>query len=248
MYIIGDVHGCYKTMLALIEKLPKDEEIIFVGDLIDRGPMSKEVVQWVMDNPKKCRSVVGNHEQMLLLARNEPKMSNYTLWTWNGGDATLDSYFPQISNRRPLFDETEEDIEKEEALRQARKRIDIPKDHLEFYANMPLYIEEGDLFVSHTAWNDKIPWENVLELDDTKGYYKGLTWYRGQPGILPDGRFHVFGHTPIPEPVITEHFANIDTGACFAGSADHGYLTALHYPTMELIHQKNIDYLDVIAS
>ena len=46
-YIIGDVHGEYTTLLALLEKIPKDSEIIFVGDLIDRGFRSREVVALV---------------------------------------------------------------------------------------------------------------------------------------------------------------------------------------------------------
>ena len=45
MYIIGDVHGCYNTLMELIAKLPKDAKLCFVGDLIDRGPNSKDVVE-----------------------------------------------------------------------------------------------------------------------------------------------------------------------------------------------------------
>ena len=67
MIIIGDVHGCYKTLIALIEKLPKDRNITFVGDLIDRGPGSKDVVEFVRKNNYRC--VRGNHEDM---AKNTP--------------------------------------------------------------------------------------------------------------------------------------------------------------------------------
>lgn len=249
MYIIGDVHGCIETLKALIKKLPTDEEIIFTGDLIDRGPSSKEVVQWVMDNSDRCRSVVGNHEQMLLNVRKEPSMSNTSMWTWNGGVSTLDSYFPETVERTVFCGLDDEDehahLDKLMELRQARERVDIPQDHLDFFESMPQYIEEGNLFVSHTSWNDKIPFENVLELDDSKGYFKGLTWYRGVPGRLPEGLFHVFGHTPIPEPEITDYYADIDTGACFVGSAEYGKLTALHYPSMQIYQQENLDFPDV---
>ena len=49
IYIIGDVHGCYRSLLALIEQLPRkfDSKICFVGDLIDRGPASADVVEFV---------------------------------------------------------------------------------------------------------------------------------------------------------------------------------------------------------
>jgi len=59
-YVIGDVHGEYKTLLALLEKIPKDSEIIFVGDLIDRGLQSREVVALVRE--KGYKVVKGNHE------------------------------------------------------------------------------------------------------------------------------------------------------------------------------------------
>jgi len=247
MYVIGDVHGCFKTLMALIDKLPTDEQIIFTGDLIDRGPMSKEVVQWVIDNSDRCRSVVGNHEQMLLNARKKPTMSNVSMWTWNGGDAALNSYFPETVSKT-VFDETDEEIENKEALRIARRRIDIPQEHLDFFESLPQYIIEDKLFISHTSWNTKIPWENVLELDDSNGYFKGLTWYRGVPGKLPDELFHVFGHTPVEEPEISDYYANIDTGAVFVDWDKGGQLTALHYPTMQTYQQENLDFPDRLVS
>ena len=249
MYIIGDVHGCLKTLLALIKKLPTDEEIILTGDLIDRGPSSKEVVQWVMDNSDRCRSVVGNHEQMLLNAHKEPDINNMDIWTWNGGIATLDSYFPETIKKNVFYriDEDEHNyLARLNELKQARNRIDIPQDHLDFFESMPQYIKEGDLFISHTSWNMRIPFENVIKLDDSKGYFKGLTWFRGTPGRLPDNMFHVFGHTPISKPEITDYYADIDTGACFVGSIGYGKLTALHYPSMQIYQQENLDFPDVI--
>jgi len=46
-YIIGDIHGEYQKLLTLVEKLPKDAKLIFVGDLIDRGLQSREVVAYL---------------------------------------------------------------------------------------------------------------------------------------------------------------------------------------------------------
>ena len=65
-------------------------------------------------------------------------------------------------------------------------------------------------------------------------------------GKLPEGMYHVFGHTPVSSPEITDYYADIDTGAVFAGSVNHGQLTALHYPTMEIYQQKNIDFPEMI--
>ena len=59
--IVGDVHGCFKTFLALKKKFPKNIPITFVGDLIDRGPLDQKMVQYVMDNQDFCDCVLGNH-------------------------------------------------------------------------------------------------------------------------------------------------------------------------------------------
>jgi len=69
--IIGDVHGCYKTLQALLAKilLNHNEQICFVGDLIDRGPKSKEVVDFVRDRGHLC--VKGNHEDMAVKSLND---------------------------------------------------------------------------------------------------------------------------------------------------------------------------------
>lgn len=92
MIVIGDVHGCYKTLLALYSSLPKDD-ICFVGDLIDRGPKSRSVVQFVIDNGFDC--VCGNHEKFMIDSY-DPQTKD--LWVYNGGDATLSEYknYPHI--------------------------------------------------------------------------------------------------------------------------------------------------------
>jgi len=59
-YIIGDVYGCYYTLKYLIAQLPKDADIIFVGDLVDRGNFSKEVVEFMIE--RSHRAILGNHE------------------------------------------------------------------------------------------------------------------------------------------------------------------------------------------
>lgn len=85
MIVIGDVHGCYNTLLALIAQLPKDSDLCFVGDLIDRGPDSKKVLDFVIEGKHQC--VLGNHELMMLDAFKESH-SPY-VWLNNGGWATI---------------------------------------------------------------------------------------------------------------------------------------------------------------
>jgi serine/threonine protein phosphatase 1 len=96
IYIIGDVHGCYKTLLALIDKLPNKENsnICFVGDLIDKGSNSKDVVEFVKSNNYPC--VLGNHEKYMIdtlpLILEDMTNLNYKWVIKDGGDKTLKSY------------------------------------------------------------------------------------------------------------------------------------------------------------
>ena len=70
-YVIGDVHGCFDDMMALIKKIESsdpDSTIIFVGDFVDRGDQVKEVLDWCCDNitqDGRYQSVLGNHEDMV---------------------------------------------------------------------------------------------------------------------------------------------------------------------------------------
>ncbi len=50
IYIIGDIHGCFTTLIRLIDRLPKNSKIAFVGDMVDRGLQSKEVVEFIKNN------------------------------------------------------------------------------------------------------------------------------------------------------------------------------------------------------
>ena len=89
-YIIGDVHGEFDSLRLLTDKLPKDSKLIFVGDLVDRGKKSKEVVEFVKSNNYLC--VLGNHEKMMLDYLEEfektypqlPSLIYHHRWIHNG--------------------------------------------------------------------------------------------------------------------------------------------------------------------
>ena len=90
-YAIGDIHGCLGALDQLLTKIaPRPEdELVFVGDYIDRGPQSREVVDRLLALPHRCVFLMGNHERMLLdfLAGEEED-----IYLENGGRATLASY------------------------------------------------------------------------------------------------------------------------------------------------------------
>jgi serine/threonine protein phosphatase 1 len=131
--IIGDVHGHYETLLQLLEAIaPSEKEpVYFLGDLIDRGPDSARVVEFVRENRYRC--LLGNHEQMLLevLGGNQPATGEvFQGWLYSGGYATLVSY-----NHK------------------------IPQEHLEWMKTLPLYLDLGDIWLVHAGVHPDIPLE-----------------------------------------------------------------------------------------
>lgn len=88
MNIIADIAGRYDELMLLLDKMPKNEDIILLGDLNDRGPDSDKVIQWAIDNNIRC--VKSNHGQMLLNAYKYPEEGR--IFEINGGDRTLISY------------------------------------------------------------------------------------------------------------------------------------------------------------
>ena len=87
--IIGDIHGHYDAFIKLVEKMPKDAEVICTGDMVDRGPQSKEVVEWFLKGNGRC--LMGNHEHMLIESHKDYNSSGlpfYEPGLWeecNGG-------------------------------------------------------------------------------------------------------------------------------------------------------------------
>lgn len=95
--IISDVHGCYKTLMALVSKLPPGVEVILSGDLVDRGPDSKAIVEWAMKNQIRC--VLGNHDHMLVDHCTKGMQYGDGIWFANGGTQCLQSFGGYIPER-----------------------------------------------------------------------------------------------------------------------------------------------------
>lgn len=139
-YVIGDIHGCLKNLKRLMKKLPvkKEDELIFVGDYIDRGKDSKGVVDFLLDLSKKYRCIFlrGNHEQMLLDYLDDKKMGR--IWYLNGMDATLDSY-GNINS--------------------------IPSHHLEFFRNTKFYYQTEKYLIVHAGVLPGKPFKEQDEME-----------------------------------------------------------------------------------
>ncbi|NJK99107.1 MAG: serine/threonine protein phosphatase [Spirulinaceae cyanobacterium RM2_2_10] len=130
---IGDVHGHYEALMLLLEAIAPDEtdQVYFVGDLVDRGPQSAQVIDFVMHSSYQC--ILGNHEQMLLeVAGNEPAPDHFRqAWLYSGGKATIDSY----------------------------KNGHVLPEHLEWLRSLPTHLDLGDVWLVHAGVDPRLPLE-----------------------------------------------------------------------------------------
>jgi len=222
--IISDIHGCYKTLMKLIDdakqKWGQDIHLVFCGDLIDRGPSSRQVVEYAMQN--NIPTVMGNHEDLCLAYSGHEKRGfksrckqwyDFNIWLDNGGDAALEDW----SNY-------------------------IPDNVLQWMQSLPPYIifnepivDNRKLLVSHTGYGleaDKNDW--ITAIWARHGHDHDMFNPDATGTNRDDGYFRVFGHTQQLKPWITETFAMIDTGAAYKRRG-MGNLTAFHWPSKETI-------------
>lgn len=93
-YAVGDIHGCLKPLKVLFDalKVAPDDQVVFLGDYVDRGLDSKGVLDWLIKHRKRYQFefILGNHEIMMQTARLD--QSRLPVWLPFGGAATLDSY------------------------------------------------------------------------------------------------------------------------------------------------------------
>lgn len=179
--IIADVAGQFDALMRLIEEHGGGRKLIFVGDLVDRGPRSKAVLDFCMSLTSEpdadCVVLKGNHEDMMVDACRGTGKYDDTIWVRNGGIKTLFSFdFAPPASRltyRQLADAYNS----------------VPKEYVEWMDKLPLTFEAPGLFVSHA------PWPRHLELGEMKNDARwfNLFWNREGPKERP-GVFQVFGH------------------------------------------------------
>lgn len=215
VWVISDVHGCFNTLLALIKKLPLNSTICFVGDLIDRGKENDKIIDYVKNNNLFC--VLGNHEKMMIDGLNYP--SEYGNWIYNGGGTTIDNY---------------------------EGNEELLKEHLKWIQKLPLFEvfqfeNQKDLIVSHS---NILPFFIDYDIDNYSKYEKEeIIWNRLNSNFYRKTNqniFNIYGHTPVTEVDINECSAMIDTG-CVYNRIKYNNLTAIHYPSLEIIQQQNIE-------
>lgn len=225
--IVGDVHGCLTELKKLLTKLgwslepelihPEGRKLVFVGDLVDRGPDSVGVLKLVMQAVKDGRAICvpGNHDSKLARALKGAKVT-----LGHGLAETL----------AQLNEESEE----------FRKEVQEFIEGLVSHAVM----DEGRLCVAHAGLREEMQGRGSRAVRDFCLYgettgeidefglpvrYEWAKNYRGKTMV-------VYGHTPVPEPEWINGTVDIDTGCCFGGS-----LTALRYPERELVSVPSLE-------
>ena len=191
IYAIGDIHGCYDKLRRLLDRIDirwSRDTLVFLGDYIDRGPHSFEVLDCLIELKKQHPGSVflkGNHEAMFL----DFLAGNHALsFIYNGGRETLESYQKHAPGAEQLT---------------------IPKEHLDFMNSLVLCHQTEEYIFVHAGLRSGIPVETQSEED--------LLWIR-EPFISTDtdfGKRVVFGHTPFPEPLVRPDKIGIDTGAVY---------------------------------
>jgi len=203
--VIGDIHGCGKTLKLLLKKLSDKkiiggiEEIYCVGDLIDRGPNTSLVMDLVEKH--NIKTVLGNHEWLCMTGQKKSD-PNYENWRSNGAAKTIKS----------------------------AKKNQLEKWCTAF-KSYPLYLCINDVLICHAGIKKGFTIDEAciaLESSDTNTLLNSILWNRHE--IYLPGFYIISGHSPKKKPLLTEHFCNIDTGCVYKH-----FLTAIIMPSKQII-------------
>jgi len=190
-FAIGDIHGCFNKLFNLMDKIDIDHEkdtLVFLGDYIDRGPDSFEVIEYLIGLKKNFRKIIflkGNHEEML---ENYLKGPDKLTYLNNGGQNTLESYIKHNRHHGGSI---------------------IPLKHLDFFKSLLFYYQTEKYIFVHAGLKKKVKLESQKS-DDMLWIRKGFINKN-----FDFGKRVVFGHTPFHEPFVDPYKIGIDTGAVY---------------------------------
>ncbi len=212
IYAVGDIHGRADLLASLRTRINEDartatgleSRIVFLGDYVDRGPCSREVLEILMrregDGPA-VTCLLGNHEAMLLQFLDDIEVGPE--WLAYGGRETLLSYGANAPGEAPT----------EAVLRRVQQDFlgKFPASHREFLSGLRRRIVSGDYFFVHAGVRPGVPLERQSETD--------LIWIR--EAFLESTEFHgkiiVHGHSYKHVPEVLPNRIGIDTGAYATG-------------------------------
>jgi serine/threonine protein phosphatase 1 len=187
---VGDIHGCYSKLQLLLSEhlpnLPPETKLVFLGDYVDRGPQTREVIERLIllkEERPDTMLLLGNHERMLL---NAYEGRDVMLWEVNGGAETLASY----------------NLEEHQVHK-------MPAGHIDFLRGLQLYHQSGDYIFVHAGLRPGIP---LAEQDGHDLIWIRESFFLADPTW---DKTVVFGHTPFPTPFRRAGMIGIDTGAVY---------------------------------
>lgn len=199
--VIGDVHGRIDLLDRMLDRIGTERSVVCVGDYVDRGEHSSEVLVRLQDRPDTT-CLKGNHEEMLLKFLEDP-ISAGPRWLRYGGLQTLASF--GVSGVT--------DTSRGDDLTAARDRLQqaMGDQMCEWLNDLPLWYRSGNVAVVHAGAD---PHCSIEHQDNAS-----LLW--GHPDFLksgrPDGLWVVHGHTIVDEPSSKNGRIAIDTGAYATG-------------------------------
>jgi serine/threonine protein phosphatase 1 len=230
-YVIGDVHGCYYTLINLLNKLPSNARIIFVGDLCDRGSYSKEVIDYVIKNEYEV--IMGNHEYLMINQALEAFQGKENRWT-----------------------KKENDIGGRETILSYKDDKDTLLKHLKWMKELPSYILiDNKYFITHGFGlpyfknRDKYKYNKDEEgksknpLIQNRLEKKRENWEEGYENY---NVINIFGHIDFKEVEIGPNYFGIDTGCAYHDEkiGRIGLLTAFELGTHNIV-QVECDLKDI---
>lgn len=220
--IIGDIHGCHTELVELLQQLnyretdgvwrhPEGRRLVFLGDLVDRGPATPAVLKLVMKQVKEGAAlcVPGNHDVKLVRWLNGKNVQ-----LKHGLEQTV----AQLSSETPAFHE------------EIKLFLDGLVSHY--------VLDEGKLVVAHAGLKEEMQGRGSGKVREFC-YYGETTGETDEFGLPVRHNWAaeyngkamvVYGHTPVPQPQWLNRTIDIDTGCVFGGS-----LTALRYPERDIV-------------
>jgi len=216
---IGDIHGCYGPLRELVEdtlQLTREDTLVFIGDYIDRGPQSKEVLDFILQLKEDAYNIVtlmGNHESMVLKARQED--IHLVNWLFNGGRETLDSFAIRHPDR-------------------------IPQRYIRFLNDLQLYHLVDPFIFVHAGFNNAIddPFSDAHQMIWTRQEDRSHPLFKDKT--------IVHGHSVNTSSNLQKRMdsrsgiINIDTGCAYPHKTGCGLLSAVDLTNWEVFSVKNI--------
>lgn len=214
-YAIGDIHGQLDMLHQAHDRIANDKKrvqdteapIVHLGDLVDRGPQCKAVVQYLLDGINAGENwvvLLGNHDRMFLwyleeVSRGDPHLYVGLDWLHPrlGGVETLASYGVKVDGKR-RYGEIH-----------AEARDKIPQSHIDFLGQRPTTFERGDLHFVHAGIRPNVPLDAQDEDDQV--------WIREDflDSDVDHGPLIVHGHTALNHATRYPNRVNLDSSAAY---------------------------------